>query len=165
MDEFPEVDVKDGVDDLISHIKMCDHVIKVTQAEKQKSEAKLREIFDHKIDGAATYDHGNYKVTITAGLNYKFNKKKYLELLNAPEKIDPKFQIVKQVTEYQLNKKAIRELDYFGSPQDKYLKSLFVTTSEKKLHVAIKEVKNESIASDIGSVDDDGVFTPRASKN
>ena len=160
MDEFPEVtDNTHRIKDLIIHIQQCNHDINQLQIDKQKSEEQLRGIFSHNKEGAATYAADRFKVTITTGLNYKFDKKKYLELMKAPEKIDPKFQLVKEVVELQLNKKAIRECDEYGTPQDRYLKSLFITTSEKKLHVSIKDVKDESIADDVGTVDADGVFS------
>ena len=160
-DEFPEVlDQTDQIKELITHIKQCAFKIDELQGDKEGSEAKLRELLQHDKDGASTYDVAGHKVVVTTGLNYKFDKKKYLELLNAPEKIDPRFQLVKEVTELQINKKAIKDCDQFGSPQDRYLKSLFITTTDKKLHISIKEPKNESIGGDVGSVDDDGVFTP-----
>lgn len=109
-DEFPSVDNQDDlIADLISHIKLCDHIIKETQVGKQQSEERLAHLFSHKLDGAMTHTWRDHKITITRGYNYKFDEKKYKELLKAPEKIDPRFAIVKEVTKLELNKKAIRE--------------------------------------------------------
>ena len=141
MDDI-EVDKSRQVQDLINHIKLLDYDIKKYQKEKSESEAKLRDHFNHNYDGSITYEHGNHKITITTGINYKFNKKEYLNYLNHPA-IDDKYKIVKEVISYELNKKAIRDCDAYGSDQDRYLKSIFITTSDKKLHITIKEIKDE----------------------
>lgn len=156
--DFPEVTNNDHlIRDLIAHIRHCDADIERCSNEKQECEAKLKQLFAHDKEGATTYDFDHYKVTITTGLNHRFDKKKYAEYLKAPEKIDIKFPLVKEVVELQLNKKAIRDLDEYGSQQDKYLKSLFVTTTDKKLHISIKDTrKNESNNGAVG-FDVDGV--------
>jgi hypothetical protein len=166
-DEFPDLDNDNIVNDLIAHIKMCAHEIKQYSNAKEQSEHKLKEIFKHEKNGSSTYKTNNHKITITTGLNYKLNIKKYLSLLDAPEKIDPKFELVKQVTTYELNKTAIKDLDYFGSNQDKYLKSLFIEESPKKLHIKLEDIKSvdQSIDSHVGYVDGDGVFTPTPANN
>ena len=83
-------------------------------------------------------------MTVTTGLNYSFNKKGYAEYLESGKQIDEKFPVVKEVVELQLNKKAVKDLDQYGSPDDVYLKSMFVTTSDKKLHISIKKPKPKS---------------------
>lgn len=163
-DDFPEVANNDHlIRELIAHIRCCEANIESASIAKQSSESRLKDLLGHDKEGASTYNFEPFKVVITTGLNYKFDKKKYVEFMKSSEKIDPRFSLVKEVTQLELNKKAIRDLDEFGSQQDKYLKSLFITTSDKKLHISIKENKqHESINHDLGSVDADGVFKPTA---
>lgn len=155
-DEFPVVDNNEHVIRmLISHIRHCEAEIDRASTGKALSENRLKERLLHDKDGSQTYDFDNYKITVTTGLNHRFDKKKYNEYLQTiGDLINPKFQIVKEVTELQLNKKAIRDLDEYGSAQDKYLKSLFITTSDKKLHISIKDNRkheNNNVVGDVGS--------------
>ena len=153
-DEFPAVDNNDNkINILIQHIRHCDAEIERASKEKQSSEERLKELLPHDKEGASTHSCGTYKITVTTGLNHRFDKKKYNEYLQTMgDLINPKFQIVKEVTELQLNKKAIRDLDEYGSAQDRYLKSLFITTSDKKLHISIKDNrKNENLNDAINS--------------
>lgn len=127
----------------IAHIKSCESKIKTLAAEKEASEQLLRDLLQHDKEGAKTYTVDNYKIVVTTGFNHTLNKVKYLEMLTAPEQIDSRFQLVEEVIDLKLNKKALQDLDLHGSQQDKYLKSLFITTTDKKLHIAIKEIQIE----------------------
>ncbi len=124
----------------INSIQCLKDTISILESYKFELEQKLIQDLQHNINASKTYNIDDYKITINTAMNYKFDEKQYMEYLKAPEKIDPKFCIVKEqiVTDYELNKKAFRDCMEYGSPQDKLLAALFVTEKEKKPYVSIE---------------------------
>jgi hypothetical protein len=138
MNDFPEYECNSGrVADMISHVNFCNDMIEYLSEAKQHSEAELAKLLEHTKCGAHTHTFRDWKITITTGLNYKLNIDKFIETLSAPEKIDDRFPIVKQVTKFELNNKAIRDCELYGTQQDNLIKDLYLTSSPKKLHVKI----------------------------
>jgi len=126
---------------LNEYIKELEHLtfsIKALELEKCETEELLQLHFNHHMDGAKTYTAGNYKVTLTTGLNHRLNKEKYQEY---KDRIKPEFDPVTEVIDYHLNKKLIRDCIANGTKEDRLLQSEFITSTEKKLNVTYKEVK------------------------
>ena len=137
-DEFPEV-LNNGatVRGLIKHINLCNDMTEMLAAAKAVSEKDLATLLDHNKIGAHTHTFDFWNITITTGLNYKMNIDRYIESLSAVDKIDDRFPIVKQVTKFELNNKAIRDCELFGTQQDNAIKDAFLSATPKKLHVKI----------------------------
>ena len=129
------------VKDLIDHIQQCNDDISSLSLAKQHSEHKLKDMLCHTKHGSHTHEFLDYKITITTGSNFTLDKNAFYEYLTGHEKIDSKFDIVKQITKYDINPKAIKNLDMFGTNRDIALKDTFIKQNEKKLHVKI--IKNE----------------------
>lgn len=126
--------------ELVQAIKHCNAEIQKWSADKQVLEKQLSDALKHEfIDGSKTYNLDNHKVKITTGYNHSLNKKKYEELKDV---INAAFDPVKKVEKYELNKKVIRDCHEYGSEQDRYLLSQFITSTEKKMHVSVEQVKN-----------------------
>ncbi len=143
------------VKDLINHIEECNNSISNLNLAKQKSEQALRDMLCHTKHGAHTHEFMDYKITITTGSNYSLDKNAYAEYLMSHEHIDSRFNIVKPVTKYELNLKALKDCDMYGTEQDRKLKDSFIKATEKKLHVKI--IRNPS--NDVYDFNIDSVLT------
>jgi len=141
VDEFPEVlDNGATVRDLIKHINLCNDTIDMMSNLKAIAENNLATLLEHTKIGAHTHTFDDWKITITTGLNYKLNIDRYIGSLSAVDKIDGRFPIVKQVTKFELNNKAIRECEMFGTQQDNAIKDAYLSATPKKMHVKIAKV-------------------------
>lgn len=147
-------DPSDVISDLISHIRLCNHEIEQFNIDKQKSEQQLKILLEHQKEGAGTYQHKNYKITVTTGRNFSLDKDKYADYLMGLDRIDSRYTIAKQITKFELNIKAIKTLELYGTQKDRELMNSFISSSEKKLHVSIKELHDEIIG-DVVNVNDD----------
>ena len=123
---------------LIEHIQAVKEAIKHLTADVQASEDQLRGILGHDYDGSKTYPVGQYKVTVTTGFNLKIDDSFYKQYLADGYLIDEKFDVVQEVVEYKINKKALNAVSEYGSLQDQILLSKFITATEKKPYVSIK---------------------------
>ncbi len=141
-----EIDIDARLVDVIQHIKLLKCRINQLNKDKQKCEEFIRRWFDHPEEGSIKYDFMDKKLTITTGYNYTFNKLSHGDYLLSDRRINPRFDPVKQVIKFELNKKTIRNCEEFGSPEDKLLMSSFVKATPKKLHITIVDMeasKNE----------------------
>ena len=124
-------------------IQRYNYELKNLQQDKADEEARLRDLLDHTKDGAHAHHFDKYKITITAGYNYTLDTEKYRDYVML---IDPKFDPVRVVTKYELNKKTIKDCELYGGNDNLLVMSKFCTKTPKKLHVKIEvcdEVKND----------------------
>jgi len=146
MNEFPNLsDPSHIIKDLIVHIQACNAEIERLNIDKQRSEQKLKEMLGHTKHGSHTHEFLDYKITITTGSNLTLDKNKFYDYLTGDDKIDARYEVVKPVTTYELNKKAITNLEMFGSQHDIALKNKFVKQTEKKLHVRIQKIEPDIV--------------------
>lgn len=159
MIDFPGVvDSTHIIKDLIVNIQRCSSEIERLNLDKQSCEERLKDLLCHTKHGAHTHEFLDYKITITTGSNLTLDKNAFYEYLTGEHKIDARYEVVKPISSYELNKKAITNLDMFGSQEDIALKNKFVRQTEKKLHVRI--VKNEpKVTNDVYDFSIDGVLT------
>jgi len=130
------------IDFLIDNIKKCTQEIKLLSEEKKTYEEKLKEALNHKnIDGSKTYRHKDLSIKITTGLNHIVDVEKYN---NFKHLLNEKFNPVKEVIKYELNKKTIRDCYKNGTDKDIWYLSKFLTSSEKKLHISLTDKKKET---------------------
>jgi hypothetical protein len=151
-------DSTETIKSLIFHIEECAHQIARYNTEKQRSEEMLKDMLCHTKHGAHTHEFLDYKITITIGSNLTLDKNAFYEYLTGAEKIDARYEVVKPVSSYELNKKAITNLELFGSQEDIALKNKFIRATEKKLHVKIVKA-DKPISSDVYDFSVDGVLT------
>ena len=92
-------------------LQRYNYELKNIQQDKADEESRLRDLLDHTKDGAHTHHFDKYKVTITTGYNYALDVEKYRDHAIM---IDPKFDPVRVITKYELNKKTIRDCELYG---------------------------------------------------
>jgi len=139
--EFPEVlDNGATVRDLIKHINLCNDTIDMMSNSKAIAENDLAVLLEHTKIGAHNHTFDDWKITITTGLNYRLNIERYIDSLSAVDNIDDRFPIVKQVTKFELNNKAIRDCEMYGTQQDNAIKDAYLSATPKKLHIKISKV-------------------------
>lgn len=146
-DFFDAIDPSHLIKDLIVHIQQCSHDIERISLDKQASEQRLKEMLGHTKHGSHTHEFLDYKITVTTGSNFTLDKNAFADYLMGDRKIDSRYDVVKPVSSYEINKKALTNLDMFGSQADIELKNKFIRQSDKKLHIRI--VKNEPIVNDV----------------
>ncbi len=129
-----EVDNSDLIQELINGIALAGAEIAEWNRTKQSLNQQLSEFLDHDKDGSHTHHFRNYSITVTTGWNYKLNAAKYVEYAML---INPKFDPVRIVTKYELNKKRIKDCELYGSGDDLTFMSEFCVKTPKKLHVKI----------------------------
>jgi hypothetical protein len=133
---FPELaDKHHAIKDIIVTLEAVNYQIAELKRIKEAQEDKLKTLFNHTKEGQETYVFERYKVEISTGYNYRLNIKKYLEFR---ELLDPKFDPVKEVVKYELNKKLIKDCEEYGTFDDKDALSAFVEKNDKKLSVKIR---------------------------
>ncbi len=135
------------IKDLINHIKYCSAFIKNFAESKLLAEEKLIELLGHDVKCSKTYHIDDSSITVKTGSNYILDKAAYALSLNSDKQINPYFPVVKVVTTYEINKKAVRECKANGSETDKALLDTFITESDKKPYVTIAPYKNKDIQS------------------
>ena len=152
------------VSDLIKHWKLLKYKIAELDDDKQATERQLRELLNHpELDGSKTYKHDDHSIRITTGLNHTLDKKTYEQIKGT---LNPKFDPVKEVVKYEINKKVLRDCLEFGTQTDKYMQSQFIISTPKKLHIAIEEPKNEKAAAHLfDGVDPFELPTPPSDNN
>jgi hypothetical protein len=151
-------DSTETIKSLIFHVEECAHRIAHYNIEKQRSEEKLKEMLCHTKHGAHTHEFLDYKITITTGSNLTLDKNAFYEYLTGLKKIDSRYDVVKPVSSYEINKKAIKNLEMFGSNDDIELMNKFIKRTDKKLHIRI--VKDEPIVdSDVYDFSVDSVLS------
>lgn len=139
--------------DLIKHWKLLKFKIQQLENDKQETEKQLRELLDHpEVDGSKSYKHSNHTVRITTGLNHTLDKTQFERLKDI---VKPKFNPVKEIMKYEINKKALRDCLEFGTQDDKFLQSQFIISTPKKLHIAIVEDISNEKNTDVGGDDVD----------
>lgn len=159
MTNFPgSTDTTHVIKDLIKHILQCSHDIEQLNLAKQSSEAKLKDMLCHNKHGAHTHEFLDYKITITTGSNITLDKNAFYNYLTGDTKIDERYQVVKPVSSYEINKKAITNLDMFGTQADIALKNKFIKYSEKKLHVKIVK-ETPKVSNDVYDFSIDSMLT------
>ncbi len=159
MNDFPEMsDSTHIIKDLIVNIQRCSSEIDRLNLDKQSFEERLKDMLCHTKHGAHTHEFLDYKITITTGSNLTLDKNAFYEYLTGAHKIDDRYEVVKPVSSYEINKKAITNLDMFGSQEDIVLKNKFIKYSEKKLHVKIVR-KEPKATNDVYDFSIDGVLT------
>lgn len=152
------------ISDLIKHWKLLKFKMSELDDDKQATERQLRELLDHpELDGSKTYKHDDHSIRITTGLNHTLDKKTYEQIKGT---LNPKFDPVKEVVKYEINKKVLRDCLEFGTQTDKYMQSQFIISTPKKLHISIEEPKNEKvIATDFDGDDPFELPTPSSDSN
>lgn len=138
-------DSSDIIQDLIYHIEQCNQDIDQLSLAKQSSENKLKEMLCHTKHGQHTHQFKDYKITITTGSNYSIDKNKYADYLMSSNKIDERFNIVKIITKYDVNEKAIKDIDVYGTEHDRKLKNSFIKETPRKLHVKIIKMEPKPV--------------------
>lgn len=159
MTDFPEMsDSSHIIKDLIIHIQQCNYSLDTLSKSKYEAELKLKDMLQHTKHGAHTHEFQDYKITITTGSNLTLDKNAFYDYLTGEHKIDARYEVVKPVSHYEVNKKAISNLDMFGSQEDIALKNKFIKQTEKKVHVKIIKVEPD-IVDDVYNFRIDGVLT------
>lgn len=129
-----KVNNDDLIQELINNIAFADSEIEEWKKTKQLMNERLSEFLGHNKDGSHTHHFRNYNITVTTGWNYKLDAAKYVDYAML---INPKFDPVRVITKYELNKKRIKDCETYGSNDDLRLLSEFCIKSPKKLHIKI----------------------------
>jgi hypothetical protein len=139
MNDFPEIDTaQQELHEQIKHLDFTNYQIAELVLEKQKSEEKIVKLLNHTIKAQRKYNVGIHAVTITTGLNYSLDKKKYLEFGDMlPSHLNP----VQVKEAYYIDKKIIELCYQVGSSMDKEIMDELITTSDKKLNITITAAK------------------------
>ena len=139
MNDFPEFDTTEKeLNDQVKHLDWVNYQIADLLVQKNETEQKIVRLLNHKIKGQRKYKVGIFAVTVTTGLNYSLDKKKYLEFGDMlPDHLNP----VKVKEAYYIDKKIIELCYETGNQGDKQIMDELITTTPKKLNVTITAAK------------------------
>jgi len=139
MSDFPEIDTTEQeLHEEIKHLDFTNYQIAELLVQKQESEKKIVRLLNHTIKGQRKYNVGIHAVTITTGVNYSLDKKKYLEFGDMlPSHLNP----VQIKEAYYLDKKIIELCYQIGSSMEQEIMDELITTSDKKLNITITAAK------------------------
>lgn len=141
MQDFPQVDEKQLLEEQIKHLEFIHYSIAEFQREKEKAEAKIIELLGHDIKGQKTYTVNMYSVEIKTGLITSLDTKKYDEYSRLPDwRFNP--VSVKLKENFYLNKKLIDECRKYGTVEDNLLMDNIITEKDAKRSVKIYAAKN-----------------------
>lgn len=116
---------------------------------KEELEARTCALVEHGDDGQKTYTVGKFKATVSTGYIYSLDKSEYeMNRVRLQSCFDP----VKIKTVYEIDKSIIRDLDMYGSEEERELifgkrvtdelgrevvEGGFIKSKPKKLHVRL----------------------------
>lgn len=140
LDEFeisPQDLKEQDIQETAHTLNMVNYQIAELVTIKEELELRLRALLEHGDDDAQkTYKHGRYKITLSAGYIYSLNKEQYE--LNGDE-IPDNFNPVKKKMVYEIDKRILKDIDYYCDEEQQELIYGFISKKPKKLHVRITD--------------------------
>ncbi len=137
------VDPENRILDLIDFIEYLNKAIEELKHSKEMSEKYLSSYFETRNDGSITHKFKNKKITFKNDYSYSVDMNKYDIYLNGIDKIDNKFQVIKEVYAFKVDKKELKNLEHYGSDMDRYLSSSFIVIKPSKMNVKITTSKED----------------------
>lgn len=130
----PEMMQEQDIKETANTLDLVNYQIAELARIKEELEARLCALCEHGDEGQKTYTHGKYKITISTGYIFSLDKGEYEVMKNhLPDCFDP----VKTKMVYEVDKKILKDLEKYGSENDKELIDKFISKKPKKLHVRI----------------------------
>lgn len=144
-DMIKEQDIKETLNTL----NLVNYQIAELARIKEELESRVCALVEHGDDGQKTYTIGKFKATVSTGYIYSLDKSEY-EMNRG--RLQSCFDPVKVKTVYEVDKSIIRDLDLYGSEDEKGLifgkrvvdesgrqtiEGGFIKSKPKKLHVRL----------------------------